>query len=83
MYRSSYEDRIAALAEALTSQNGAADTWCIFDNTASSAAASDALALLRCLTASSKKESGRADGDTSGSPPQGGLCNDFRITRTT
>lgn len=46
MYRSSYEDRIGELAERLQAE--AADgrvTWCIFDNTASSAAVSDALRL--------------------------------------
>ncbi len=45
MYRSSYD---AAFLERLASALGAgaaADTWCIFDNTASGAAAADALAL--------------------------------------
>lgn len=46
MYRSSYSDRLAQYAALLEAQRAAgADTWCIFDNTASSAAASDALAL--------------------------------------
>jgi uncharacterized protein YecE (DUF72 family) len=44
-YRSSYADRIPALASELAREAGARDTWCIFDNTASSAAAVDALAL--------------------------------------
>ena len=48
MYRSSYSDRIPELAGALA--NAAADrSWCIFDNTASSAAAEDALALQEAL----------------------------------
>lgn len=52
MYRSSYADRIAAYAstieEAVASN---CDAWCIFDNTASSAATSDALALMDALGA--------------------------------
>ncbi len=46
MYRSSYQDRIAGYAELLEQELrlGRA-AWCIFDNTASSAATSDALAL--------------------------------------
>jgi uncharacterized protein YecE (DUF72 family) len=49
MYYSRYGDEaVAALAEAITA--GAADeTWCIFDNTASGAAAADALALAEHL----------------------------------
>ncbi|MDB5468578.1 MAG: hypothetical protein JWR84_138 [Caulobacter sp.] len=44
MYFSPYEpERLDGLAKALTS--GPADAWCIFDNTASGAAAADALAL--------------------------------------
>lgn len=46
MYRSSYADRLphyAALVEAEVAKDR--DVWCIFDNTASSAAARDALAL--------------------------------------
>ena len=44
MYFSPYEaERLDALAEAL--RTGPADAWCIFDNTASGAAAADALAL--------------------------------------
>ena len=46
MYRSSYADRILAYAARLSREvmNGR-QVWCIFDNTASSAGASDALAL--------------------------------------
>jgi uncharacterized protein YecE (DUF72 family) len=49
MYRSSYADRIGHYARALAQAGG--ETWCIFDNTASSAAASDALALQAALGA--------------------------------
>jgi uncharacterized protein YecE (DUF72 family) len=46
MYRSSYADRIEVLARQLRSEDSQGRrTWCIFDNTASSAAVSDALAL--------------------------------------
>ena len=46
MYRSSYADRVHSYAELLLQEAGAhRQTWCIFDNTASSAAMSDALAL--------------------------------------
>ena len=44
-YRSSYADRLSMYAERLMAEAAASDTWCIFDNTASSAAAADALAL--------------------------------------
>jgi uncharacterized protein YecE (DUF72 family) len=45
-YRSSYGDRVASYADALNAAaNEGAETWCIFDNTASSAAIMDALAL--------------------------------------
>lgn len=47
-YRSSYADRIDAYAaELAVAAAASADTWCIFDNTALSAAARDALALIR------------------------------------
>jgi uncharacterized protein YecE (DUF72 family) len=49
MYRSSYEDRIEAYADALRQEASERETWCIFDNTASSAAASDALALMEAV----------------------------------
>jgi len=45
VYRSSYADRIAALAGLLREEAAERETWCIFDNTASSAAAGDGLAL--------------------------------------
>ena len=51
MYRSSYADRLAHYAALLESQVATgADAWCIFDNTASSAAAGDALALTQMFT---------------------------------
>lgn len=50
MYRSSYDDgRLEAYAERLA--DGAAPAWCIFDNTASSAATGDALKLKGLLEA--------------------------------
>jgi uncharacterized protein YecE (DUF72 family) len=48
IYRSSYMDRIGALAAQIIAA-GAPESWCIFDNTASSAATADALALMREL----------------------------------
>jgi uncharacterized protein YecE (DUF72 family) len=46
MYRSSYADRIEVLAQQLRGEESQGRrTWCIFDNTASSAAISDALSL--------------------------------------
>ena len=52
MYRSSYGDRLAHYAELLEAQSAASrDAWCIFDNTASSAAAADALALQAAINA--------------------------------
>jgi uncharacterized protein YecE (DUF72 family) len=50
MYRSSYADRIPMYASLLERSAGERETWCIFDNTASSAALSDALALQDLLT---------------------------------
>jgi hypothetical protein len=50
MYRSSYADRITDYACVLREDAGASGTWCIFDNTASSAAASDALALIQAVS---------------------------------
>ncbi|HEX5259203.1 MAG TPA: DUF72 domain-containing protein [Sphingomicrobium sp.] len=50
MYRSSYQDRIAAYAEKLEhAARSGSDVWCIFDNTASSAALGDALALMKAV----------------------------------
>jgi uncharacterized protein YecE (DUF72 family) len=51
MYRSSYADRIPDYARALREEAAKRQTWCIFDNTASGAAASDALALMEALGA--------------------------------
>lgn len=48
-YRSSYADRLPALADALSLAAASGDTWCIFDNTASAAAAGDALELMTIL----------------------------------
>lgn len=45
MYRSSYAERLPLYAAQLEESAAKAETWCIFDNTASSAAAADALAL--------------------------------------
>jgi uncharacterized protein YecE (DUF72 family) len=51
-YRSSYADRLAHYARLLKAEAAAGrDVWCIFDNTASSAAAGDALALMAALEA--------------------------------
>lgn len=47
IYRSSYNDRIAEYATRIGAADGA--RWCIFDNTASSAATGDALALMKAL----------------------------------
>ena len=50
MYRSSYADRINGFAKLIGDHSaGAAESWCIFDNTASSAALGDALMLSREL----------------------------------
>ena len=52
LYRSSYADRIASYAEALREDLAAGrEAWCVFDNTASSAATGDALALKDALGA--------------------------------
>jgi len=54
VYRSSYLDRIDAYAAKLSREvSKRRDVWCIFDNTASSAGASDALALQDLLTLAS------------------------------
>ena len=51
IYRSSYGGRIHDIAGAMKAdQPAGTDSWCIFDNTASSAAAADALALARALS---------------------------------
>jgi uncharacterized protein YecE (DUF72 family) len=52
MYRSSYADRIENYAAALREDEAAdREAWCVFDNTASSAATGDALALKEALGA--------------------------------
>lgn len=56
-YRSSYADRIEALAQDLGS-SGAEQRWCIFDNTASRAATGDALALMERLAPGSRTKEG-------------------------
>lgn len=48
IYRSSYADRTNSIAASMREVE-AAERWCIFDNTASSAATADALALLEAL----------------------------------
>jgi uncharacterized protein YecE (DUF72 family) len=50
-YRSSYADRIDRYSALLAADAAERDCWCIFDNTASSAATADALALSRTLGA--------------------------------
>lgn len=49
VYRSSYKDRIASYARRLEREAERCATWCIFDNTASSAATGDALALVAAI----------------------------------
>lgn len=50
MYRSSYQDRLEFYAQQLKlGEEDADEVWCIFDNTASSAAGTDALALQHAL----------------------------------
>jgi uncharacterized protein YecE (DUF72 family) len=53
MYRSAYgRERLAPYAEAIAAaEAGGADAWCMFDNTASSAATGDALEMTRLLSA--------------------------------
>ena len=47
MYRSSYGDRIESYAAKLKHASCSGEAWCVFDNTASSAATGDALALVQ------------------------------------
>lgn len=54
IYRSSYADRLPAIAQGMKSNEFEFGSWCIFDNTASSAAISDALALVETLAARSE-----------------------------
>ena len=49
IYRSSYRDRIADYAARISGAADKGESWCIFDNTASSAASADALALMGAL----------------------------------
>lgn len=50
MYRSSYAGRLESYARVLRKEcQGGRETWCIFDNTAASAAAGDALALAKLV----------------------------------
>jgi uncharacterized protein YecE (DUF72 family) len=49
IYRSSYADRVDRYAALLSADSAQRDVWCIFDNTASSAGAGDALALADAL----------------------------------
>ena len=50
MYRSSYADRIELYADRLLADSSPQrDVWCIFDNTAASAATADAIALTNCI----------------------------------
>ena len=54
IYRSSYEDRIGIYADRLERDAGdGREVWCIFDNTASSAAMGDALAMSNAIALSS------------------------------
>ena len=55
IYRSSYSDRILEFADAVAASE-ASDRWCIFDNTASSAATSNALALRAAFGGSRRVE---------------------------
>jgi uncharacterized protein YecE (DUF72 family) len=58
MYRSSYADRINHYADLLLEEQSiATDVWCIFDNTASSAAISDALSLQDAVAPRESKHS--------------------------
>jgi uncharacterized protein YecE (DUF72 family) len=50
VYRSSYGDRVTSFAGQLKRAAQSADVWCIFDNTASSAAMGDALRLTEELS---------------------------------
>ena len=51
IYRSSYADRIDGYAKLLRRERDEPETWFIFDNTASSAATSDALSLMEAIQA--------------------------------
>jgi uncharacterized protein YecE (DUF72 family) len=66
-YRSSYADRLGAYADLLRGE--AAERWCVFDNTASSAAISDAVKLFRLLQ--HPRLRGRAEATVPALPDQG------------
>ena len=55
-YRSRYGDRVEAYSKELMSEEcPGREVWCIFDNTASSAGAADAMALVAALRKSSDR----------------------------
>ena len=57
IYRSSYADRIESYAALLLAETRAGrETWCLFDNTASAAAASDALQLADAIGTRSERD---------------------------
>jgi uncharacterized protein YecE (DUF72 family) len=56
VYRSSYGDRIGSIASSLRHYD-TGESWCIFDNTASSAAGEDALGLIAALGKAEAEES--------------------------
>ena len=55
IYRSSYGARIKSYGEMIVSQTSGSEIWCIFDNTASSAAVSDAITLARWVEANGSR----------------------------
>ena len=60
VYRSSYSDRIESYVAQLEEEAEAGkDVWCIFDNTASSAGAGDALMLMESLNRAPRSEIGQ------------------------
>ena len=72
VYRSSYLDRIDAYAANLSRDvSKGREVWCIFDNTASSAGASDALALRDLLTA--QRGAASVEGGMKGRPVSSAL----------
>ena len=60
MYRSAYGERRIEDYAARMAQSSASECWCMFDNTASSAAIGDAL-LMRRVCASAPSEAGKAE----------------------
>ena len=62
VYRSSYSDRIEKYSAALAQEAALGkDVWCIFDNTASSAGAADALLLMKSLQPTAVPKSDRSE----------------------